>query len=159
MCISLNCNITFPCEICNTNTKDTDSTTQCDICQFWIHMRCNNLIHIDDKYIQRSSNHWFCILCYNEIFPFGTLANKNFLSMMMVNSSSTTIKNNDVDANNTNRTSLVLKPSVSVSLLFNQFNSFSPEQKNEPENIVNSNYYDIDQFQTLKFHVKINHYP
>ena len=79
--------------------------------------------------------------------------------MMMVNSSSTTIKNNDVDANNTNRTSLVLKPSVSLSLLFSQFNNFSPEQKNEPENIVNSNYYDIDQFQTLKFHVKINHYP
>ena len=159
MCISLNCNITFPCEICNANIKDTDSTTQCDICQFWIHMRCNNLIHIDNKHIQGSNNHWFYILCYSEIFPFGTMANKNFLSMMMVNSSSTTIKNNDVDANNTNRTSLVLKPSVSVSLLFNQFNSFSPEQKNEPENIVNSNYYDIDQFQTLKFHVKINHYP
>ena len=79
--------------------------------------------------------------------------------MMMVNSRSTTIKNNDVDANNTNRTSLVLKPSVSLSLLFNQFNNFSPEQKNEPKNIVNSNYHDIDQFQTLKFHVKINHYP
>ena len=73
---------------------------------------------------------------------------------MMVNSSPTTIKNNDVDATNINSTSLVLKISANLSLLFNQFNNFSPEQTNEPENVVNSNYYDIDQFQTLKLHEK-----
>ena len=72
----------------------------------------------------------------------------------MVNSSPTTIINNDVDATNINSISLVLKPSANLSLLFNQFNNFSPEQKNEPENVVNSNYYDIDQFQTLKHHEK-----
>ena len=62
----------------------------------------------------------------------------------MVNSSPTTIKNNHVDATNINSTFLVLKPSANLSLLFNQFNNFSAEQKNEPENVVNSNYYDID---------------
>ena len=72
----------------------------------------------------------------------------------MVNSNPATIKNNDVDATNINSTSLVLKPSANLSLLFNQFNNFYPEQKNEPENVVNSNYYDTDQFQTLKFHEK-----
>ena len=71
----------------------------------------------------------------------------------MVNSSPTTIKNNDADATNINSTSLVLKP-ANLSLLFNQFNNFSPEQKHDPENVVNFNYYDIDQFQTLKFHEK-----
>ena len=74
--------------------------------------------------------------------------------MMMVNSSPTTIKNNDVYATNINSTSLVLKHSLNLPLLFNQFNNFYPEQKNELENIVNSNCYDIDQFQTLKFHEK-----
>ena len=73
---------------------------------------------------------------------------------MMVNSSPTAIKNIDADPTNITRTSLVLKPSANLSLLFNQFNKFSPEQKLEPENVVNSNYYDIDQFQTLKFHEK-----
>ena len=28
-------------------------------------------------------------------------------------------------------------------------------KKNGPKNVVNFNYYDIDQFQTLKFHEKI----
>ena len=47
----------------------------------------------------------------------------------MVNSSPTTIKINDVDATNVNSTSLVLKPSENLSLLFNQFNNFSLEPK------------------------------
>ena len=72
----------------------------------------------------------------------------------MVNSSPTTIKNNGFYATNINSNSLVLKPSANLSPLFNQFNNFYPEQKNEPENVVNSNYYGIDQFQTLKFHEK-----
>ena len=134
MCrISSNSNITFPFKICNSNT-DTDSVVQCDICQFWIQMKRNNLNHIDYKYLQGLNDPWFCISCCNEIFPFGTLANKTFLSMMMLNSSPTTSKNNDADPSNINSTSLALKPSANLSLLFNQFNNFSPEQKNETEN-------------------------
>ena len=113
-------------------------------------MKCNNLNHIDFKYLQGSNDTWFFISCCNEIFPFGTLANKNFLSMMMVNSSPITIKNNDDDDDdddtNINSTSLALKASANLSFI--QFNIFSPVQKNEPENVVNFNYYDIDQFKT-----------
>ena len=43
-----------------------------------------------------------------------------------------------------------MKPSTNLSLLFNQFNNFSPDYKSEPENVVNSNYYDIDH-KNLKF--------
>ena len=130
MCISSNSDITFPFKICNTNIKYTDSAAQCDICQFCIHMKRNNLNHIDYKFLQGSNDPWFCISCCNEIFPFGTLANKNFLSMMMVNASPTTNKNSDANPTNINSISLVLKPSANLSLLFNQFNNISPEQKN-----------------------------
>ena len=111
-------------------------------------MKCNNLNHIDYKYLQGSNDPWFCISCCHEMFPLGTLTNKNFLSMMMVNSSPTTIRN-DFDTNNINSTSLVSNRPANISLLFNQFNNFSPDQKNEPGNVVNSNYYDIDLFQTF----------
>ena len=43
-----------------------------------------------------------------------------------------------------------MKLSENLSLLFNQFNNFFPGHKNEHENLVNSNYFDIDQIQTLK---------
>ena len=74
--------------------------------------------------------------------------------MMMLISRPTTIKSNNVVANNIKSTSLVLKPSANLSLLFNPFNYFSTEQENESKNAANSDYYDIDQFQTLKLHEK-----
>ena len=46
---------------------------------------------------------------------------------------------------------LSLKPPSDLALLYNQFNNPSPEKNNDPENVVNSKYYDIDQIQTLKF--------
>lgn len=69
--------------------------------------------------------------------------------MAVINSSRTTVKNSD--ANDINSNSLALKPSENLSLLFNQFKNFSPKQKNQLENVVNSKYYDIDQFENLKF--------
>ena len=75
----------------------------------------------------------------------------------MVNSNHTTFEKNDVDANNSNSTSLIVKP-ANLYLLFNRFSNFSPEQKNGPENVVNSDYYDNKQFQALKFHEKISQY-
>ena len=63
----------------------------------------------------------------------------------MVNSSSTTVKNSD--ANKIDSTSLAMKLSASLSILFNQFNNVSREQKN----VVNYIHFGIDQFQTLKF--------
>ena len=44
-----------------------------------------------------------------------------------------------------------IKPPSDLALLYNQFNNTSPEKNNDPVNVVNSKYYDIDQIQTLKF--------
>ena len=47
-----------------------------------------------------------------------------------------------------------LTPPPSLALLFNQFNNTSPEQNVDPENVVNSRYFDIDELQALKLHDK-----
>ena len=44
--------------------------------------------------------------------------------------------------------SVLLKPPLSLELLFNQYNNSSPEQQNDPENVVNSRYF---EFQSLEF--------
>ena len=49
-----------------------------------------------------------------------------------------------------NELSLSLKPSKNLSYLFNEFNSSSSDINNTPEYVINSNYYNIDQLQTLK---------
>ena len=43
-----------------------------------------------------------------------------------------------------------------MALLFNQFNSYSPEQQIHPENAVNSRHFYVDQIQSLKFAQKEN---
>ena len=58
---------------------------------------------------------------------------------------------NNSDTYITKNRTLSLKPSSDLSLLFNQFdNSSSEQKKTNPENALNSNYYDIDQLKTLK---------
>ena len=44
-------------------------------------------------------------------------------------------------------------PPPNLALLFNQFNDTS-EQNGNPENVVNSRYFDIDEMQALKLHDK-----
>ena len=47
----------------------------------------------------------------------------------MVNSGPTAIKNNNVHTTNISSMSLVFEHSANLSLLFNQFNNFTPEKK------------------------------
>ena len=54
--------------------------------------------------------------------------------------------------------SIQLTPPPNLALLFNQFNNTSPEQNVDPENVVNSRYFDIDEIQALKLHDKTSLY-
>ena len=47
------------CNICQKSVSDKVDTIQCDICQAWIHLKCNRLNRIDYKYLQGSSDPWF----------------------------------------------------------------------------------------------------
>ena len=45
-----NRNIVFPlCNTCKKSVNDRDNAIQCDICQTWIHLKCNTLNHIEYK--------------------------------------------------------------------------------------------------------------
>ena len=43
-----------------------------------------------------------------------------------------------------------MKPSENFKLLVNQFNNVSPEDNTDRENVVQSEYYDIDELQDIK---------
>ena len=77
-------NIVFPsCNSCEKSVSDKHDAIQCDICQNWIHLKCNKLNHIDYKYLQGSSDPWFCLYCCSLIFPFRILTKKDFLSTLL----------------------------------------------------------------------------
>ena len=60
--------------------------------------------------------------------------------------------NNTITSSETKNlnSSLVLKPPPDLALLFNQFNNAIPENRSDPENVVQSKYYDVDELQKLK---------
>ena len=143
--------INFPCKVCGKSVNDNDRAIQCERCNYWIHINCNNLNNIDYKFLQNSNDCWYCILCCSQIFPFNSMkSNKNF-SMCVTNF----YNNNKPGKAINNEGSLLLKPSENLKLLVNQFNNnASPEDNTDPENVVQSKYYDIDELQTMKMYNK-----
>ena len=39
--IAVSRNSKFPCKICAKNVQDKDKAVQCDLCELWIHIKCN----------------------------------------------------------------------------------------------------------------------
>ena len=72
------------------------------------------------------------------MFPFGTLNNQNFSSFVL----------NEKNANS--GSSINLKPTPNLSLLFNQFNDLSPGSINKNlKNMISCKYYDTNDIQKI----------
>ena len=138
----------FPCKICAKNVSENVKTVQCDLCELWVHIICNNLNYLDYRYLQNSNESWYCIECCCTIFPFISLSsNKNFMACC------TNTDNNTaqwVDLENDHNNSLSLKPSSNLELLVNQFNNATPENNNDPEKICSSKYYNIEEMDNIE---------
>ena len=77
------------------------------------------------------------------LFLFGNLNNQKFLGLVSNN-------NDNYNESKNSNSFLILKPPPDLALLFNQFNYAIPENNNDPENVIQSKYYDIDELQQLK---------
>ena len=152
------CDITypkFPCRICVKNVSDKDKAVQCDLCELWVHIKCNNLNYLDYRYLQNSNESWYCIECCSTIFPYNSLfSNKNFLSCC------TNTDNNNthwIDLENDHNSSLSLKPSSDLELLVNQFNNDTPVTTQKK--VAHPNSMKLRKCTTLKYLTKINRSP
>ena len=126
---------------------DNDRTIQCELCNYWIHTNCNNLNYVDYKFLQNSNDPWYCILCCSQIFQCNSLENNKNVSMCVSNFPN----NNKAGKALNNEDSLLLKLSENLKLLANQFNNnASSEDNTDPENVVQSKCYYIDDLQTMK---------
>ena len=131
--------------------SDKDKGVQFDLCELWVHIKCNNLNYLDYRYLQNSNESWYCIECCSTIFPFNSLlSNKNFLSCCV-----NTDNNNThwIDLENDHNSSLSLKPSTILELLVNQFNNATPEKSNDPDKVFSSKYFVYRSPSFISMHV------
>ena len=158
------CNINhpkFPCKICAKNVQDKDKAVQCDLCELWIHIKCNNFNCLDYRYLQNCDEFWYSIACCSIIFLFNSLSsNKNFLACCANTDSNIT---HWKDLENDHDSSLLLKPSSNLELLVNQFNNATPEngkitEKLKSEKLLHLNIMTLTKCIILKYLTKIKRF-
>ena len=155
ICNKIRCLMSNPpsCKCCSKQVGPRLHAIQCDICDEWIHKKCNKLNDIDYRYLQASTSPWYCIICTSETFPFSLLTD---IQLILHLSSNTNI-NFDVHPPN-----LSLSPNPTNVNIFNDIDSYISSQiplgnKNDDHDDtilfpqVNCKYYDIDEFCSSKF--------
>ena len=81
----------FPGRICGQNVHDKDKAVQCELCELWIHIKCNKLNYLDYSYLQNYDESCYCIDCCSTIFPFNSLpSSKNSLACCNITHSNLT---------------------------------------------------------------------
>ena len=74
---------TFPCGICHKKIPAHGKSVYCNHCQFWVHIRCNNISNSEYEELQKEPDDvpWFCLKCTAVMFPFGSLDNEELCSL------------------------------------------------------------------------------
>ena len=121
----------YLCGVCeNSIDGNKQLSISCEFCKFSVPSKCNHLHFLDFQHTKACTEPWFYFKCISDVFPFGTLNNKNFSSF---------VPNNNKNDTNTG-SSINLKPPPNLSLLFKQLNDLSSDSINKtPENITNIN--------------------
>ena len=68
--------IKFPCKVCSKAVASNHHAVQCDKCHIWVHIKCNKINLQTYKFLQKSPSAWYCIKCFEDIVPFGTISNE-----------------------------------------------------------------------------------
>ena len=145
--------IAHPCGVCSRHVAFNHKAIVCDICQKWVHLKCNKLDNKDYNFFQDDINFdekFYCLNCVSDNIAFSNLNNNEF-------SVSVTNGINNLDEIDTN-----FVPSDFQRHIFNQLNSeinnnafdFDTEQDNIDENIIpaiDCKYYSTDDFCKAHF--------
>eukprot|EP00111_Clytia_hemisphaerica_P014206 TCONS_00041846-protein len=70
-------NIKNPCGICSNPVAKNHNAVWCDLCNLWIHIKCNNTSLDVYHRLQNDENSWFCQKCYNHAVPFGDISHED----------------------------------------------------------------------------------
>ena len=114
------------CSFCNKKVKCHQKAICCDLCNNWIHIKCNELNDLDYEYLNLNGNAWCCKICTAEILPFcKTLKDFN---------------KSDIDSKLSNNVNVYVN--VNLKNLLLQLNNLTNDEKDENNDLLNSNYKD-----------------
>ena len=130
----------YPCGCCNKKVNPRNKAMQCDICNYFNHIRCDGISAYDYEKMKKINDtpglelSHICKICKEEIFPFQCLSEDEFLTSI--------IKNIDYNKD----LNLKITPPTDLKRLFTDFSGHS-EDESSP---VNCEYYDVTSPKILK---------
>ena len=65
-------NVKYPCNLCCKPVAKNHRALCCDICDQWVHVKCNNVSPDDYELLKSSVSPWFCVKCIGCVFPGST---------------------------------------------------------------------------------------
>ena len=138
-----------PCSSCHKNVNKNHRAILCDICDQWIHLKCNLLNRNDYKKLQNDPSPFFCLPCSSTIFPFGCVTNNEFYSLITKGISFP-------DPNDDSTLSRPLSPQIqnhisNLNLYLDNYLHSLNEGNDDCISPINCNYFSPEEFDKAKF--------
>ena len=140
----------FPCSVCFKNVNVNHKAICCDVCDKWVHIRCNLLSNAEYKrllYDPQTDHHvFYCIVCIQDNLPFTRLSDPDYYSII---NRGVVLPEEVIE--NDNLTFLQCKQ------YFDKLNNYIASSISETENCENSfspidcKYYSLHNFTSASF--------
>ena len=139
----------FPCSSCKNNVNQNHRAIQWDICDRWIHLKCNFLNTKDYENLKNSEESFYCIKCIESKLAFSKLSNKEFV-ISVINGINGFNNDTDIDFLSPSQMDTVFELNNFIN---KTVNSLSDDDEDDTDDTppINCNYYDIDEFSKAKF--------
>lgn len=132
-----------PCSVCSKKVFEWNKAILCDLCQNWVHYKCNKLDNLDYHYHSQNPTAPFtCLSCTDNCIPFTKLNDNQF----------TIVVNKGI--NYADEVELNLKPNSRDKRLMDRLKDVSRQLKGKNNDDLSTNincsYYSTDEFANLK---------
>ena len=119
----------YPCGICSKRVGKRMRAIQCDLCNYWNHINCDGVEYKTYEILKKSkkTDLHYCKICKEDIFPFQSLADDQYLASV--------IHNIEINEN----LNFKISPLPARKILFNSLDSHNKGDSNA----INCSYYDF----------------
>ena len=117
--------VKFPCSVCEKSVAINHEVVCFDICNRWVHIRCNNICKKTYNNFKKDPTTWFCKCCMQKEIPFSNI--------------------NDIEYNRLTKDLKVKPKKITKQTIFEKLNLFSDNEN------INCKYYTTEQFKENGF--------